>query len=348
MKRSEHPRRPRSAGEPSSRIRRGLARGALAVLAAATVTAVPSIAGAQEAGWPSRPIKLVVTYAPGGPVDAAARLFAPLLSQRLGQQVIVENRPGAGGVIGSDQVAKAAPDGYTILFSASPPLTITPHIQQKVPFDPLKDFTYVSLLVDYANVLVMNNDVPVRTVGELIAYAKANPEKVTYGSAGVGASNHLSGELLARMSGTSMIHVPYKGNNPAMVDVIGGKITMMFDITGTAVNYIKAGKVRPLAVTSAKRNRSLPDVPTMIESGLAGYDVVGWFGLVGPAGLPRPIVDKLVKASREMLADPALVEKLHGQGYEVQGSTPEAFAAIVKKDLDLWGGVVRDAKIERQ
>lgn len=331
------------AGEPT---RRALMRHALAALV--TVAAVlPAQASAQDA-FPSRPIRLVVAYAPGGPVDGAARIFAPLLSQKLGQQVVVENKPGAGGIIGADMVAKAPPDGYLLHFVASPPLTISPHIQRKIPFDPLKDLQPISMMVDYANVLVVNNDTPARSVPELIAYAKANPGKVTYGSAGVGGSNHLSGELLAHMSGTQMLHIPYKGNNPAMVDVIGGKITMMFDITGTATNYVRGGKVRALAVTSAKRNRSLPEVPTMIESGLAGYDVVGWFGIVGPAALPRPIVDKLNQAARQVLADPALIERLQGLGYEPRPTTPEEFQSVIRKDFDLWGKVVRDAKIERE
>lgn len=325
---------------PSIRTRRSLM--ALALAGAA----LPAFA--QGDAYPSRPIRLVVAYAPGGPVDSAARLLAPMLTQRLGQQVVVENRAGAGGIIGHDAVAKAPPDGYFLLFGASPPQTISPHIQRKIPFDPLRDHQPISMVVDYANVLCVNNDVPVRNLKDLIAYAKANPEKVTYGSAGVGGSNHLSGELLARMTGTKMIHVPYKGNSPAMTDVMSGKITMMFDITNTAANLAKAGKVRAIAVTSAKRNRSLPDVPTMIESGLPGYDVVGWFGVMGPAGLPRPIVDRLNQAIVQSLADPAFAERLHALGLEPHPSTPEEFQAVIRKDFELWGRVVREANIERE
>ncbi|MEN9315944.1 MAG: hypothetical protein RIS35_2337 [Pseudomonadota bacterium] len=300
-----------------------------------------------QADYPNRPIKLIVAYAPGGPVDSSGRLLAAQLSAKLGQQVIVENKPGAGGVIGHDFVAKATADGYTLLYGASPPQTISPHVQAKVPFDPLKDHTPVSQVLNYANVLCVNKDLPIRNVAELVAYAKANPDQVTYGSAGMGGSNHLSGELLAKMTGTKMVHVPYKGNNPAMTDVIGGKITMMFDITNTAANLHKAGKVRAIAVTSAKRNNALPDVPTMAESGLPGYEVVGWMGVLGPAGLPRPIVDKLNAAIGQVLADKAFVEKFESLGLDPEPSTPEAFQSLIRKDLEFWGKVVRDANIPR-
>ena len=327
---------------------------AIGFAVAVLVPAVPStlialiapVAHAQSDAYPSRPIKLVVAYAPGGPVDSTARILAPLLGQRLNAPIIVENRPGAGGTIGSDSVAKAVPDGYTLLFAASPPHTISPHIQKKMPFDPIKDFAPISLVVDYANVLVINNDLPFRSVADLVAFAKANPQKVTFGSAGNGASNHLSGELLRRLTGTEMVHVPYRGNAPAMTDVIGGKITMMFDITGTATAYIAGGKVRPLAVTSVNRNRSLPNVPTMIEAGVPGFDVIGWFGVMGPPGLPRPIVDRINQALRAILADAVLTERLQGLGYERRVSSPEEFETQIRKDLELWGRVVRDAHIE--
>ena len=320
----------------------------LSLITAALLALNALPAAAQGDLYPSRPVKLIVAYAPGGPVDSAARLLAVPLSQKLGQQVLVENRPGAGGIIGHDAVAKAPTDGYLLLFAASPPHTISPHIQRKVPFDSLKDFSPVSLVLDYANVLVVNNDLPIRNLKDLVAYAKANPEKVTYGSAGVGGSNHLSGELLAKMTGTKMIHVPYKGNSPAMTDVMGGKITMMFDITNTSSQLVRAGKVRAIAVTSATRNRSLPEVPTMIESGLPGYDVGGWFGVMGPAGMPRPIVDRLHRAIVEILADKAFAERLQGLGFEPRPSTPEEFQAVIRRDFELWGRVVRDANIERE
>ena len=328
--------------DSSALTRRRLLAGAGAALA---TTAAPAFA---QADYPNRPIRMVVSYPPGGPVDSAGRLVAQQLSARLGQQVVIDNRPGAGGIIGHDAVAKAPADGYLLLFGASPPQTISPHVQSKVPFDPLKDHQPISLVVNYANVLCVNPDLPIRTLKELIDYARANPEKVTYGSAGVGGSNHLAGELLAKMSGTKMVHVPYKGNNPAMMDVIGGKITMMFDITNTAASLIRAGKVRPIAVTSKRRNRVLPDVPTMIEAGLPGYEVVGWFGVLGPAGLPRPIVDRLNGALRQILADPAFVERLQGLGLDPESSSPEEFQALIRRDFEFWGKVVRDANVPRE
>ena len=320
-----------------------------AMLAATGGLAVgAALPAAAQSDYPNRPIKMIVAYAPGGPVDSSGRLLAVQLTAKLGQQVVIENKPGAGGIIGHDFVAKAAPDGYTLLYGASPPQTISPHVQARVPFDPLKDHTAISQVLNYANVLCVNKDLPIRNVKELIAYAKAHPDQVTYGSAGVGGSNHLSGELLAKMTGTRMVHVPYKGNNPAMTDVIGGKITMMFDITNTATALHRAGKVRAIAVTSAKRNIALPDVPTMAEAGLPGYEVVGWMGVMGPAGLPRQIIDKLNAATGQVLADKAFIERFESLGLDPEPSTPEAFQALIRKDYEFWGKVVRDANIPRE
>ncbi|MFT3802909.1 MAG: tripartite tricarboxylate transporter substrate binding protein [Burkholderiaceae bacterium] len=315
--------------------------------AGAALLGARALPAAAQDTYPSRPIRLVVCYAPGGPVDTAARQLAPLLSAKLNNaNIVVENRPGGGGTIGAEAVARSAPDGYTLMFAASPPLTITPHLLKRMPFDSLKDFSPVGLYVDYANVLVVAPDSPFKTLAELIAYAKANPEKVSYGSAGVGGSNHLSGELLARMTGTKMLHIPYKGNAPAMTDVMGGKITMMFDITGTSAGYVQSGRVRALGISSSRRNASLPDVPTMIEAGVPGFDVVGWFALLGPAGMPRPLVDQINGAVHAVLADKAFEAKLNGQGYDVHPSTPEELRAVIQRDLDMWGKVIRDAKIE--
>ena len=327
---------------PENPERRALMAMAGGLLASAAMPA------AAQADYPNKAVKLIISYAPGGPVDSSGRLLAAQLSAKLGQQIVVENKPGAGGIIGHDFVAKAPADGYTLLYGASPPQTISPHVQSKVPFDPLKDHTPISLVLNYANVLCVNKDLPIRNVKELIAYAKANPDQVTYGSAGVGGSNHLSGELLAKMTGTRMVHVPYKGNNPAMTDVIGGKITMMFDITNTATALHRAGKVRAIAVTSARRNNALPDVPTMAESGLPGYEVVGWMGLMGPTNLPRPIVDKLNAAVAQVLADKAFEERLESLGLDPERSTPEAFQALIRKDYEFWGKVVKEANIQRE
>ncbi|MGH8808117.1 MAG: Bug family tripartite tricarboxylate transporter substrate binding protein [Noviherbaspirillum sp.] len=323
-----------------------MTRKILAISVAAFSLLAAKHASAQD--YPDRPIKLVVAYAAGGPVDSSARMVAKNLAAQLGKPVIVENKTGAGGAIGADAVAKAAPDGYTLFFAASPTQVINPHVHKSLAYDPIKDFTPISLVAHYTNVLVVNNSVPAKNVAELVSYAKANPDKVSFGSAGKGGSNHLSGELLKKITGAPMLHVPYKGNSPAMTDLIGGQITFMFDITGTAMNYISSGKVRALAVTSSVRNSMLPDLPTMIEAGVPGFDVTGWYGLMGPARLPAAVTAKLNQAVKVALYDAALKQQLSVQGYDVIVSTPEEFAATIKKDYEFWGKVVRDAKIEKE
>jgi len=302
--------------------------------------------GAFAQGYPVRPMKFLVGYAPGGPVDAAARIMAQVLQKELGQPIVVENRPGASGAIAADLVAKSPADGYTIYFAASPTLTITPHVQKSMPVDVLKELAPIVNIVDYTNVLLINKDFPARNVAELVAYAKANPGKVAFGSAGMGASNHLSGELLKKSTGTDMIHVPYKGNAPAMADVVGGKIAFMFDITGTAKGFVESGRARALAVTSRERNRSLPDVPTMIEAGVPGFDVTGWYALMGPVGLPREVAARLNVAVRAALANPELAKQLSDLGYDVKPSTADELGARIRREYELWGGVAKDIKFE--
>lgn len=293
-----------------------------------------------------QPIRLVVGYAAGGPVDATARLFAPALSKELGQPVVVENRPGAAGSMGGDAVAKAAPNGLLLYFGASPTLTISPHILKSMPFDVAKDLAAIAPLVSYTNVLVINKDQPFKTLPELVAYARANPGKLAYGSAGMGASNHLSGELFALRAGIKLTHVPYKGNAPAMTDVIGGQLSMMFDIIGSARNYISTQRVRPLAVTSRERNASLPEVPTMMESGIADYDVGGWYGLYGPARLAPELVTRLNEATRRALAQDELKAKLIEQGYDLWTGSPQLLAERAARDLALWGTVAKGIQVE--
>ncbi|NBY69267.1 MAG: tripartite tricarboxylate transporter substrate binding protein, partial [Betaproteobacteria bacterium] len=250
--------------------------------------------GAQTA--PST-VKLIVGYVAGGPVDAAARVFAPALSRELGQTVVVENRAGAGGALAGQTVVKSPPNGSEIFFAASPTMTITPHVLKAMTFDPLKDMTALAPILSYANVLVINLNQPFKTLPELLAFAKANPGQLAYGSAGMGASNHLSGELFASRAGVSMTHIPYKGNAPAMTDVMGGQIQMMFDIIGGAKAYIDGGKVRPLAVTSKERNPALPQLPSMAELGVRDYDVGGWFGLYGPLGMSTELQQRIATAT---------------------------------------------------
>ncbi|SCX73219.1 tripartite tricarboxylate transporter substrate binding protein [Variovorax sp. EL159] len=317
---------------------------ALAGSAALATLPLPSRVLAQQP-LPSL-IKLVVGYSAGGPVDGAARLLAPALSQELGTQVIVDNRPGASGSLGGDAVAKAAPDGTVLFFGASPTITINPNVQRHMAFDPMKDLTPIAPLVDYTNVLVVNNELPVRNVGELLAYAKARPGKVFYGSAGVGASNHLSGALLEKMTGVQMTHVPYKGSAPALADVMGGTVTMMFDIIATSKPFIQSGKVRALAVTSRQRNRMLPEVPTMIESGVPGYDVGGWFGLYGPARMDPALVARVNAAAQKMLAREDIARRLREQGYDVWSGAPDLLATKGVSDRRLWASASKGIEAE--
>jgi tripartite-type tricarboxylate transporter receptor subunit TctC len=291
-------------------------------------------------------IKLVVGYSAGGPVDGAARLLAPALSQELGTQVIVDNRPGASGSLGGDAVAKAQPDGAMLFFGASPTITINPNVQRRMAFDPMKDLTPIAPLVDYTNVLVVNNEVPVRNLAELLAYARARPGKVFYGSAGVGASNHLSGALLEKMTGVQLTHVPYKGSAPALADVMGGTVTMMFDIIATSKPFIQTGKVRALAVTSRQRNRMLPDVPTMIESGVPGYDVGGWFGLYGPARMDPALVARMNAAAQKMLAREDIAHRLREQGYDVWSGAADLLATKGRSDRQLWATASKGIEAE--
>jgi len=264
----------------------------------------------------------------------------------LGRTVIVENRAGVAGALGAEFVARAPADGATLYFAASPTLTISPHVIKSMPIDPVKDLAPVSPVSTYANALVVNKDLPIRDLGELIAYAKANPGKLSYGSAGMGASNHLSGELFAKQIGATLTHVPYKGNAPAMTDVIGGQLSMMFDIVSTARNYISSGRVRAIAVTSRERNVSLPEVPTMREAGLPGYEVIGWYGVYGPAAMPAALVTQLNAAVNRALADDELKKQWLAQGYELWPGMPAVLAAQQRKDFEMWRGVTAGIKFD--
>lgn len=318
-------------------FRRGLLAAALACTAGAL--------NAQQVQVPQA-VRLVVGYAAGGPVDQGARMIAPYLARELGTTVLVENRPGANATTAGDSVAKAGPDGSLLWFAASPTVTISPNVMAKMPFDPVKDLTPVAPVLSYYNVLVINKDLPFKSLRELVDYAKANPGKVTYGSAGVGGSNHLSGELLAARTGTRMLHVPYKGNAPAMTDVIGGQLTMMFDIVSTARNFIGSEKVRAIAVTSPTRNPSLPQVPTMTESGIPDYEVGGWYAVYGPAQLPKPLAARYTQAFANALKDAELKARLEAAGYELWTGGPEVVDARAKKERAMWATVTKDIKVE--
>jgi hypothetical protein len=258
----------------------------------------------------------------------------------------VDNRGGAGGVLAADIVAKAEPDGYTLIFMASPTQVITPHMMKTVPFDPIKDFTPISMAVGFATVLLVNKDFPARSLEQLVAYAKANPNRVSFGSAGIGSSNHLAGELLSRETSVQMLHVPYKGNALALNDLIGGQISFMFNSVGDSLTYLASGRVRAIAVSSKERNRALPDVPTMVQSGLSNFDVTAWYALEGPAKLPQEIVSRLNTAMRNVLAEPSMTKQFSDIGYNVIPSTPDELRRIIQADYQRWSPVARDINIE--
>lgn len=318
----------------------------LAGLAGSLLLGLAPAASAQASPQSGPVVKLIVGYAAGGPVDMAARVFAPVLGRELGQNVIVENRPGAAGAMGGASVAKATPNGAELFFAASPTLTITPHVMKAMPLDVRKDLAPVAPILTYANVLVVNNDLPVKTVPELIAYARAHPGKLAYGSAGMGASNHLSGELFAQRTNTQMTHVPYRGNAPAMADVMGAQIQMMFDIIGSARGYIDGQKVRPLAVTSRERNPSLPDLPSMAELGVPNYDVGGWFGLYGPQGMAPELMRRLATATGKALQDGELRKRWAEQGYVVWSGSATDLHKRQMDELALWAEVTKGMKFE--
>ncbi len=295
--------------------------------------------------YPSKPIRYIVPFPPGGPTDTFSRALTAQLGEALGQPVVVENVPGAAASIGMDRVARSAPDGYTIGLATTGSHAINPHLYgPKLTYNALKDFTPLTLAVSYVNILVVNAAVPVKSVGDLVAYARANPGKVNFGSAGNGSSNHLSGELLRTLTGAPMQHVPYKGSAPALTDVVSGQLTFMFDILITSAAQIRAGRVRGLAVTSTKRSPFAPDIPTMAESGVPGYAEAGsdlWFGIVAPAGLPKPVVEKLNGELIRMLRSPAMRERISGQYLDVWTSTPAEFQKVIESDYAKWGKIVK-------
>lgn len=317
-----------------------LARLALAFCAC---LALPLAANAQ--GWPTKqPIKFIVVYPPGGASDVTARLIGAKLGEVLGTSVVIENKPGANGIIATDFVAKSAPDGYTMLMANLGPNALNPVVYKKLPYDAIKDFTGVTLTTIVPQVVVVNQDVPVKTIPELIAYSKANPGKVSFGSAGQGASNHLSGELLNAMGGIKMQHVPYKGDAPSIVDLIGGQIQLALPTTVAGLPHVRSGKLRAIGVTSKKRLESLPDVAAVAET-LPGYEAVSWGGVMVPAGTPKDIVNRLNVEINKILKMPDVAAKLEGLGAIIVGSTPEEFDKYVKDEIAKWGKVARDNNI---
>lgn len=301
-------------------------------------------AAAQATG--NQTLKLIVGYPAGGPVDAAARLYGQVLGRELGMTVMVENRPGAAGTIAVNSVAKARPNSLEVFFAASPTLTISPHVIKPLNYDTFKDLLPMAPILTYTNVLVVNASLPIKSVAELTAYAKANPHKLMYGSAGMGSSNHLSGELFARRAGVSMTHVPYKGNAMSMNDVIGGQIQMMFDIVGGAKPFIESGKVRALAVTSKERNPTLPQVPSLMELGVRDIDISNWYGLFGPVNTTPDVRKRIEESSVRALQDAELRKRWTEQGYQIWNAKPADMAERMRSEYVLWGEVTRGMVFE--
>ncbi|HQY28038.1 MAG TPA: tripartite tricarboxylate transporter substrate binding protein [Burkholderiaceae bacterium] len=319
--------------------RRRFALGAAAATGAAMLPVMPG-AFAQQ-GWPSKPIRFVVPFPAGGTTDILGRIVAAELNKAWGAQTVVENRGGAGGNIGAEAVARSAPDGYTMLVCTVGTHGINKSLYSKLPFDPVKDFTPVTLLALVPNVIVVHPSVKAGTVKELIALLKANPGKLDYASSGNGTSIHLSAELFKSMTGTYMTHIPYRGSAPAIADLLAGQVQLMFDNLPSAMPHIRAGKLRALAVTSAKRAAALPDVPTVAEAGVPGYEASSWFGLVAPAGTPKEIAEKTQQAIAKAWTTPEVREKLLGQGADPVANSPGEFAKYIDAEIAKWARVVK-------
>ena len=290
--------------------------------------------------WPSKPIKIIVPFPAGGSSDPPIRVLALKLQEALGQSVVVENISGGGGSLATARMASAAPDGYTFGMGAVGTLCIAPHLISKVGYDPLRSFTPITLLGEYANVLVVSVDQPYKNIGELLKAAKESPGKITFGSSGNGSSNHLSAELLANTAGVKFTHVPYRGTGPALNDLIAGRLDFMFDVTSNSLPWIQTGKLRALGVTSKLPARQLPTVPPLSQT-VPGYEVQGWIGLIAPAGLPPAIVQRLNTEMQKIMAAPDFISQYSSLGFEPRYTTPDRFAALIKKDYELWGPVVK-------
>ena len=308
--------------------------------------AVQTAFAADAQSYPTKPVRMVIPFPAGGTTDILGRVAAQKLSEALGQQVIPDNRPGASGNIGTEQVAKAPPDGYTLLTAPGSTLTIHPSLYPKLGFDPLKDFAPITILAGVPNLLVVHPSLPARNVKELIGLAKAKPDALNYASTGAGQSTHLSMELFKSMAGVKIVHVPYKGSAPAVTDLLGGHVPMMFDNMPSALPHVKAGKLRALGVSTAKRSSTAPDVPTVAESGLPGFDVTVWFAMLAPAATPRDILERLHRVIVKALQAGDVRERLASQGAEAVGNTPEQFTAQMKTDLVKWAKVVQAANIK--
>lgn len=315
------------------------------LLAAALPLALAMGPAAAQQDYPNKPIRLIVPFTPGGVTDTGARVVADKLGARLGQSVVVDNRPGASGNIGTQMVATAAPDGYTLLLGFDGTLVINPHVYAKVPFDTLKDFVPVSKIGDAVLIIVVHPSVPAKTLSELVAYSKTNPGGVSYGSAGTGSTPHLAGELLKARTGADFVHVPYKGGGQSMTDVVGGSLPMLYTAVAGAYPFVQKGQIRPIAVSSAQRLASLPEVPTVAESGVPGFESSSWIGILAPAKTPQPIVERLQRELHAVVQSPEVRERLASLGISALGNTPAEFGQQIRADLAKYDQIVKAAKV---
>jgi len=320
--------------------------GILLLIVICSSAAFAQNSGSTAADYPNRPIRLIAPFATGGSTDVLARAIAPELSKRLGQQVIVENRTGAGGNIGIDAVAKAAPDGYTIGMASPGPIVVNVTLLSSLPYDPIKDLAPIAMVADLPIVLVANSSVQANNVKELIALERANPGKLSFASAGTGTTMHLSGELFNVMAGTKLVHVPYRGGGAAIADILGGQVQLGFLDLPSVAGQVKGGRIKLLAVGNNKRAQSEPELPTIAESGVAGYETSGWFGVVAPARTPAAIIARLNTEIVNVLNMPSVRDYLLKQGIEPRTSTPEQFAAFIKSEIPKWAEVIRFAGVK--
>ena len=313
-------------------------------IAALVLLAFASTADAQS--WPSKPIRIISPYPPAGANDLLARIIAPKLSEQLGQPVVVENRAGATGNIGAELVAKAPADGYTLLMGQAGNLTINISLMAKIPFDPVRDFSPVTMVASTPNVLVVHPSLPVRTVKDLIALAKAKPGQINYATSGIGSPGHLAAELLNKSAGIRLVHIPYKGAAPALLDVVAGNAHLYFTSAVSAQPFIPSGRLRMVAVASAKRSPSLPEVPTVAEAGFPEFDVSSWWGVVAPASTPREVVMRLQTEIHRVIALPEIRAKLAEQGLDIATNTPEQFATYIKSETAKWAKLIREVGVK--
>ena len=311
-------------------------------IAALAVCATPAIAQT----FPSKPIRMVVHFPPGGPTDLVARTVGAKMAETWGQQVVVDNRPGAGGIIGVETVVRAAPDGYTLAFATGGSMSITPALRKNLPYDVFKDLTPVGLVVINPQILVAHPSLPAKSIQELIKVAKAQPGKINYASVGPGSPQHLGMEMLKHMTGIDMVHIPYKGTAPAITDVLGGQVSLMFNSMPSVLPHTKTGRLKALAVSTSRRSAAAPDVPSVAEQGVPGFNYATWYGILGPAGLPRDIVTKLNTELVRILRDKEVSQKLASSGAEPAPGTPEEFAKYMRAEYDQWRKTIAAAKLK--